>query len=63
MRQVLTQPEVREALIRNSKNIVRLGVLSGTAIFANNLLKEHGKQTIQTAAVDYNSIRNMIKNR
>jgi hypothetical protein len=61
LKEILAQPEFKQAAIRTSANVMRLGVLAGAAVFTNNLFKTAATATLQSAKTDYDSIRDLVK--
>jgi len=63
---LLNQPEFRQTATQVAKNtannVVKLGAVAATAIFANNVFKTMAKHTIETAQQDYYLMKNVIKN-
>jgi hypothetical protein len=61
MTQLFTTPNFREALVRTSLNIVKLGAFAAASIFATTVFKTQASCTIQNAQSDYFTIRDLAK--
>lgn len=63
MNEILNRPEVKEVAVRTGSNLVKLGIIAGAAVFANNAFKQASQGVIEAAKSDYYTIKDIIRNR
>jgi len=61
MYNVISQPIIKQAVVRNVKNVALLGTIASAMIFTNNAFREQGKATIQCASNDFSIIKTVVK--
>lgn len=63
MRAIITSPEVKQAVIKTSGNLLRLGAVAGVSVFVNSVFRSLATATIQRVQIDYENIRAIVANR
>ncbi|KUG04022.1 hypothetical protein ASZ90_018548 [hydrocarbon metagenome] len=61
MTELLTQPELKQAVIRTAGNIVKLGLFASASIFATTVFRTQATCTIKGAQMDYFTIRDLFQ--
>lgn len=63
MKDILARPETKEVAIRTGSNVFKLGALAAGAVFAQTLFKTQATATLESAKIDYSTVRNIVRSR